>query len=243
MQHRDSPENNPSIPFKFNAQNEKLIQEVLARYPSQYKKAAVMPLLDLGQRQHGFTSISVMNEVARLLEMPPMRVYEVATFYAHFDIVKEGEAAPPPITIRVCESLSCAMAGADGLIDRLSATLRTNVRVLRAPCMGGCDQAPPLLRQTLKRIGRYDIETGREKLNLSNMQPSLAFVDSTTGRLISQHMQRADIHKLSIRHLVQDAGHGYAIPDFVRSSWISIIGSVVLVVVVWVIVLARWGQA
>jgi NADH dehydrogenase (ubiquinone) flavoprotein 2 len=84
-QHRDSPENNPSIPFKFNAQNEKLIQEVLARYPSQYKKAAVMPLLDLGQRQHGFTSISVMNEVARLLEMPPMRVYEVATFYTMYN--------------------------------------------------------------------------------------------------------------------------------------------------------------
>lgn len=85
LQHRDTPENNPSIPFKFNEQNEKLIQEVLARYPSQYKKAAVMPLLDLGQRQHGFTSISVMNEVARLLEMPPMRVYEVATFYTMYN--------------------------------------------------------------------------------------------------------------------------------------------------------------
>ena len=84
-QHRDTPENNLNIPFKFNAQNEKLIQEVLARYPSQYKKAAVMPLLDLGQRQHGFTSISVMNEVARLLEMPPMRVYEVATFYTMYN--------------------------------------------------------------------------------------------------------------------------------------------------------------
>ena len=65
--------------------NEKLIEEILSRYPSQYKKAAVMPLLDLGQRQHGFTSISVMNEVARLLEMPPMRVYEVATFYTMYN--------------------------------------------------------------------------------------------------------------------------------------------------------------
>ena len=55
------------------------------RYPPQYKKAAVMPLLDLGQRQHGYTSISVMNEVARLLEMPPMRVYEVATFYTMYN--------------------------------------------------------------------------------------------------------------------------------------------------------------
>lgn len=59
--------------------------EILKRYPPQYKKAAVMPLLDLAQRQHGFTSISVMNEVARLLEMPPMRVYEVATFYTMYN--------------------------------------------------------------------------------------------------------------------------------------------------------------
>jgi len=85
MVHRDSPDNNPNIPFKFNSQNEKLMKEILLRYPSQYKKAAVMPLLDLGQRQHGFTSISVMNEVARLLEMPPMRVYEVATFYTMYN--------------------------------------------------------------------------------------------------------------------------------------------------------------
>jgi NADH dehydrogenase (ubiquinone) flavoprotein 2 len=83
--HRNTPENNPSIPFKFSEQNKQLIEEIIARYPPQYKKAAVMPLLDLGQRQHGFTSISVMNEVARILEMPPMRVYEVATFYTMYN--------------------------------------------------------------------------------------------------------------------------------------------------------------
>jgi NADH dehydrogenase (ubiquinone) flavoprotein 2 len=88
--HRDTPDNNLNIPFKFNSQNENLIKEVLSRYPSQYKKAAVMPLLDLGQRQHGFTSISVMNEVARILEMPPMRVYEVATFYTMYNRNKVG---------------------------------------------------------------------------------------------------------------------------------------------------------
>jgi NADH dehydrogenase (ubiquinone) flavoprotein 2 len=85
IQHRDTADNNPNIPFKFTEQNNKLIDEILKRYPPQYKKAAVMPLLDLGQRQHGFTSLSVMNEVARLLEMPPMRVYEVATFYTMYN--------------------------------------------------------------------------------------------------------------------------------------------------------------
>lgn len=91
LQHRNSADNNPSIPFKFNAQNEKLIAEILKRYPPQYKKAAVMPLLDLGQRQHGFTSISVMNEVARLLEMPPARVYEVASFYTMYNRTPVGK--------------------------------------------------------------------------------------------------------------------------------------------------------
>jgi NADH dehydrogenase (ubiquinone) flavoprotein 2 len=85
LQHRNNPNNNPSIPFKFSQQNLQLIDEILKRYPPQYKKAAVMPLLDLGQRQFGWTSISVMNEVARMLEMPPMRVYEVATFYSMYN--------------------------------------------------------------------------------------------------------------------------------------------------------------
>jgi NADH:ubiquinone oxidoreductase subunit E len=64
----------------------KRAQEIISHYPTQYKKAAVIPLLDLAQRQNkGWTSISVMNYVARQLEMPPMRVYEVATFYTMFN--------------------------------------------------------------------------------------------------------------------------------------------------------------
>lgn len=74
------------IPFEFNPENMTRAQEIISRYPPQYKKAAVIPLLDLGQRQNkGWTSISVMNYVAKLLEMPAMRVYEVATFYTMFN--------------------------------------------------------------------------------------------------------------------------------------------------------------
>lgn len=105
-QHRDSPENNPSIPFKFTAQNEELIKEIVSRYPSNYKKAAVMPLLDLGQRQHGFCSISVMNEVARLLEMPPMRVYEVATFYTMYNRTPVGK-----YHVQVCTTVRASKRG------------------------------------------------------------------------------------------------------------------------------------
>ncbi len=69
-------------------------------------------------------------------------VYEVATFYAHFDVVKEGETPPPAVTVRVCDSLSCAMAGAEHLLRDLPARLGRDVRVVRAPCMGACDRAP-----------------------------------------------------------------------------------------------------
>lgn len=111
FQHRNSPQNNPSIPFKFNAQNLALIDEILKRYPPQYKKAAVMPILDLGQRQHGYTSISVMNEVARILEMPPMRVYEVATFYTMYNREPVGK-----FFVQVCTTVRQL----DSLINRIS---------------------------------------------------------------------------------------------------------------------------
>jgi formate dehydrogenase len=69
-------------------------------------------------------------------------VYEVATFYAHFDVVKEGETPPPPVTVRVCDSLSCALKGAERLLSELPDRLGPGVRVVRAPCMGACDRAP-----------------------------------------------------------------------------------------------------
>ena len=74
------------IPFEYTPENVRSAEEIISRYPPQYKKAAVIPLLHLAQNQNsGWTSISVMNYVAKFLEMPPMRVYEVATFYTMFN--------------------------------------------------------------------------------------------------------------------------------------------------------------
>jgi formate dehydrogenase len=69
-------------------------------------------------------------------------VFEVATFYHHFDVVKEGDAAPAKLTVRVCESLSCELAGARALLQKLPALLGAEVRVVPAPCVGRCEQAP-----------------------------------------------------------------------------------------------------
>src|SRR5438445_2170957 len=69
-------------------------------------------------------------------------VFETATFYAHFDVVKEGEPDIPPLTIRVCDSLTCAMLGAEKLLQELQSSAGPGVRVVRAPCVGLCDVAP-----------------------------------------------------------------------------------------------------
>jgi formate dehydrogenase len=77
-----------------------------------------------------------------MMHLAQTEVYEVATFYHHFDVEKEGEKAPPSLTVRVCESLSCQMAGADGLLSSLPALLGDSVRVKGAPCIGRCSEAP-----------------------------------------------------------------------------------------------------
>ncbi len=98
--------------------------------------------LHLIQDRYGHLSAAHLAALAQEMKLALTEVYEVATFYAHFDVVKEGEAAPPPITVRVCNSLSCAMVGGEHLLRDLPGRLGRDVRVLRAPCMGSCDHAP-----------------------------------------------------------------------------------------------------
>src|SRR3954453_18420397 len=98
--------------------------------------------LHLIQDRYGHLSAAHLAALAQEMKLALTEVYEVATFYAHFDVVKEGEAAPPPITVRVCDSLSCAMVGGEHLLRDLPGRLGRDVRVLRAPCMGACDRAP-----------------------------------------------------------------------------------------------------
>ena len=91
----------------------------------------------------GHLSAAHLAALAQEMKLAQTEVYEVATFYAHFDVVKEGETPPPPLTVRVCDSLSCMLAGADALIDTLdAATDPAAVRIVRAPCMGRCETAP-----------------------------------------------------------------------------------------------------
>ncbi len=92
------------------------------------------------QDAHGHISAAHLVALAAELKLAMTEVYEVATFYHHFDVVKEGDAAPPQFTVRVCESLSCELAGAKELHRAIAA--REGVRIVKVPCVGRCHAAP-----------------------------------------------------------------------------------------------------
>ncbi|WP_064576968.1 NADH-ubiquinone oxidoreductase-F iron-sulfur binding region domain-containing protein [Cupriavidus gilardii] len=99
--------------------------------------------------RYGQLAAPHLAALAAEMKMSQAEVYEVATFYHHFDVVREdaeGAIAPPPaLTVRVCEGIACEMAGAQSLLDRLPALLGTDVRVVAAPCIGRCERAPAAL--------------------------------------------------------------------------------------------------
>jgi formate dehydrogenase beta subunit len=94
------------------------------------------------QDRYGCLSAAHLVTLADELKMAMAEVYEVATFYHHFDIIKEGDTPPPAITVRVCDSLSCEMAGAHSLLEMLPRLIGPDARVLHAPCVGRCETAP-----------------------------------------------------------------------------------------------------
>jgi len=94
------------------------------------------------QDRYAQLSAAHLVALAADMNMALAEVYEVATFYHHFDVIKEGDAAPAAITVRVCDSLACEMAGAKELLERLPGILGREVRVIPAPCVGRCETAP-----------------------------------------------------------------------------------------------------
>ncbi|QYX57227.1 NAD(P)H-dependent oxidoreductase subunit E [Roseovarius sp. SCSIO 43702] len=109
------------------------------------RRDLLIEYLHLIQDRFGHLSAAHLRALAEEMRISQAEVYEVATFYAHFDVVKEGETPPPALTIRVCDSLACELAGAQQLKLALEDGLDpSEVRVLRAPCMGRCDTAPVL---------------------------------------------------------------------------------------------------
>jgi formate dehydrogenase beta subunit len=119
------------------------LEEVLALLTDRPRRRDLLiEHLHLIQDHYGHLSAAHLAALAQEMKLSLTEVYEVATFYAHFDVVKEGQTPPPPVTVRVCDSLSCALEGAERLLAELPGKLGANVRLMRAPCMGACDRAP-----------------------------------------------------------------------------------------------------
>jgi NADH:ubiquinone oxidoreductase subunit F (NADH-binding)/NADH:ubiquinone oxidoreductase subunit E len=119
------------------------VQALLGEAPR--RRDLLIEYLHAIQDAHGALSGAHLAALAQELRLAQAEVYEVASFYHHFDVLRDGDQAPPALTVRVCAGLSCEMAGAQALLDKLPAILGAEVRVLAAPCIGRCEQAPAVL--------------------------------------------------------------------------------------------------
>jgi NADH:ubiquinone oxidoreductase subunit F (NADH-binding)/NADH:ubiquinone oxidoreductase subunit E len=134
------------------------------------------------QDAHGSISAAHIVALAQEMSLAMTEVYEVATFYHHFDVVKEGEAPPPALTVRVCETLSCRLAGSEALHAAVQSACGPDVRVIGAPCIGRCEQAPAAV------VGRNPIDRATPDAVLSavadrRVEPDIpAYVDYASYR-------------------------------------------------------------
>ncbi|THK33084.1 NADH dehydrogenase [ubiquinone] flavoprotein 2, mitochondrial [Diachasma alloeum] len=146
--HRDTEYDNPNIPFEFNDANKKRAEAILAIYPEGHKRGAMIPLLDLAQRQHGWLPISAMHKVAEILNVANMRVYEVATFYTMFNRRPMGK-----YHIGVCTCTPCWLRDSDSILKAVEDTAGCKVgetskdklfTISEVECLGACANAPML---------------------------------------------------------------------------------------------------
>ena len=142
-----------NIDFKNNTSTEDqiLLKKILA--PLDFRPDLLIEHLHKIQDHFGYLSEKNLSLLAKILKLSKVEVYEVASFYAHFDIVKEGDTPPPKTTIRVCNSLSCQINGSKILKNKIIDKFQNqDIRILDAPCMGRCGSAPVL------EIGHFHVE-------------------------------------------------------------------------------------
>lgn len=144
--HVDTPENNPNTPFEFTKENLARIDDIIGNYPVGHESAAIMPVLDLAQRQHGWLPISAMNKVAEVLKVTPMRVYEVATFYTMYMRNPVGK-----YNVQICTTTPCMLCGSEEIKQAIMKNLGIKVgettsdkqfSLSEVECLGACVNAP-----------------------------------------------------------------------------------------------------
>jgi formate dehydrogenase len=143
-----------------------VLEEVRSLVGGAPRRDLLVECLHRIQDAHGCIDAERLAALAQLMKLSRAEVFEVATFYHHFDVVREGETPPPPLTVRVCDSLACAMAGAEELFAAISQSPGDGVRVQRVPCVGRCECAPVAVvgqnpvEEADAHAVRYAIEAG-----------------------------------------------------------------------------------
>lgn len=145
--HRNTQDNNEDTPFEFTKENYEEIQKLLNKYPTNYKESACIPALFIAQKQNdNFLTLSAMNKVAKVLDMKPMQVYEVASFYTMFNRTKVGK-----YHLQVCGTTPCQLRGARDIIKAIKEHAHIGMdetsedglfTVSEVECLGACVNAP-----------------------------------------------------------------------------------------------------
>jgi formate dehydrogenase len=120
----------------------------------------------------GYISVDHLSALAQEMNLSSTQVYEVASFYHHFDLVRDGQSPPPPLTVRVCDSISCNLAGAEDLISGLRASLGSGIRVQRVPCVGRCQEAPVAVAG-IRPVPQASIDKVKQLLDSGDSEPEL----------------------------------------------------------------------
>lgn len=145
--HYDTPDNTESTPFDFTPENVEQIKKILSKYPTGYQQSGIMPLLDLAQRQHGgWVPVAAMNKIAKTLNVPPMKVYEVASFYTMYNRTKIGKHF-----VQICTTTPCMLRGSGEIVKAAKKYLHIDLgettpdglfTLTEVECLGACVNAP-----------------------------------------------------------------------------------------------------
>ena len=154
--------------------------------------------------------------LAQEMGLTAAEVYEVATFYHHFDVVKDDAAAPAALTVRVCDSVACEMAGAGELLEGLRDRLGDGVRVVAAPCIGRCERAPAVL------VGRHAVD----RATASSVEDAVR--EGRTSPIIGEHRDLAEYRRTGGYDLLAQCARGDrsadAVVDTIRDSGLKGLG-------------------
>ncbi|MAK48388.1 NADH-ubiquinone oxidoreductase-F iron-sulfur binding region domain-containing protein [Marinobacter sp.] len=164
------------------------------------------------QDADGYLSMPRLRALAAFMNLPMAAVYETATFYAHFDVIHDEQAPPPEITLRVCDSLSCQLAGAGALHEALAdGADPSQVRVVLAPCMGRCETAP-VVAVGQHHVGNATVETVGAAVEQKQIQPDdihwqkLADYRSVGGYQLLKDCRDGQVTVESLAEELQQAG-------------------------------------